>query len=158
MSYFNTEWNTVLHFIYHKGKESDPRVVSVIFTYSYSDYLDQRTFWTSLNVTQCNIVTHVSFHSWHALHVTLCYIQRGSESSLVKKIRIWIWISVANNPGVESDRLVQIFITSRFSKRGTTMLAVNIAAKWLILNSTLVGHDMVLCCVIMPHNITQSYP
>ncbi len=48
----------------------DPRVVSVIFTYSYSDYLDQRTFWTSLNVT------------------------------LVKKIRIWIWISVANNPGV----------------------------------------------------------
>ncbi len=64
----------------YKLPNDNPRVVSNIFTYSYSDYLDQRTFWTSLNVTQC-------------------YIQRGSESSLVKKIRIWIWISVAYNPG-----------------------------------------------------------
>ncbi len=33
--------------IVHQGSpplNADPRVVSVIFTYSYSDYLDQRTF------------------------------------------------------------------------------------------------------------------
>ncbi len=42
------------------------------------NHFAQRTFWTSLNVTQCNIVT----------------------CSLGKIIWIWIWISVANNPGV----------------------------------------------------------
>ncbi len=91
-------WNLPTLTVWHVHCKNYPRVVSVIFTYSYSDYLDQRTFWTSLNVTQ------------------LCYIQRGSESSLVKKIRIWIWISVANNPGVVGETVERFNLWSLVKK------------------------------------------
>ncbi len=86
-SFIIPQKSKVFHFKLSNNCSHHPRVVSNIFTYSYSDYFAQRTLWTSLNV---------SFH-------ISCYIVLQSESSLGKKIRIWIWISVANNPGVFSS-------------------------------------------------------
>ncbi len=61
---------------YQLTGRADPRVVSNIFTYSYSDYFAQRTFWTSLNVTQCNMF-HFTHDMCHMLHcVTFREVQK----------------------------------------------------------------------------------